>query len=268
MRTCTEPTTRNKLLADQSLTMGVIFTHYTLVEEKIFNIFVQPGEVVEIRILNAWGKSPAWEGFAKGTISGYFDNFKAFKEAVRKAIQAQQNNIYFTLQVIDPRLIGRAYNKLKPSNITTSDSNVVAYRWIPIDIDPVRPSGISSSNSELRNAIEIRDIIREYIIDTTDYSDPITAVSGNGAHILIRLPRDLPVNDDSKELVRSFLEKVSIEFSTEDIAIDTTVCNPARIWKLYGTKAMKGDEIPSNRYREALVHRQSYIDNLGDVYGI
>lgn len=252
---------------DPGHAMGSI-TRHTLLEEKIFNNFFKPGEVVEVRILNVWSKSPAWDGFAKGTVSGYFDSFSAFKSAVFKAIQGQQSNIYFTLQVIDPRLIGRAYNKLKPSNITTSDNNVLHYRWIPIDIDPVRPSGISSSEPELRKAIEIRDTIREYIIDTTDYSDPITAVSGNGAHILIRLPKDLPVNDDSKEFIRSFLEKIHNAFSTDDISIDTTVYNPARIWKLYGTKAMKGVEVPGNQYREALVHRESYIDDLGGLYGI
>lgn len=240
---------------------------YNLLQENVFKLFVQNNEVIEVRLLNVWGKSFAWgNGFAKGTVSGYFDNFSSFKNTVSKAIQQQKSNIYFTLQVIDPRLIGRAYNKLKPTDLTTSDNNVRYYRWIPIDIDPERPAGVSSSDSELRKAIELRDTIRDWIIDTTDYQAPITAISGNGAHILIRLPQDLPVNDDSKEFVRSFLETVSDGFSTDDMTIDTTVYNPARIWKLYGSKAMKGDEVPGNQYREALVHRESYIDDLGGVY--
>ena len=94
----------------------------------------------------------------------------------------------------------------------------------------------------------------------------ITAISGNGGHILIRLPQDLPVNDDSKTFIKPFLETVSEEFSTSDVAIDTTVFNPARIWKLYGSKAMKGDEVPGNQYREALVHREAYIDDMGGAY--
>jgi hypothetical protein len=240
----------------------------TLLEKNVFNIFVQPSEVVEVRILNVWGNSPAWTGFAKGTVSGYFDNFNSFEDAVTMAIKNQQNNIYFTLQIIDPRLIGRAYNRLKPTDLTTSDNNVIRYRWIPIDIDPVRPAGVSASDSELHRAIEIRDMIRDWIVDTTDFAAPITAVSGNGAHILIRLPEDVPVNDDSKEEIRRFLERVDEMFSTEDVHIDITVYNPARIWKLYGTKAMKGDQVPGNEYREALVHRESFIDSLGGVNGI
>lgn len=179
------------------------------------------------------------------------------------ALQNQVNNIYFTLQVVDPRLIGRAYNKLKPSNLTTSDNNVKFYRWIPIDVDPVRPAGISSSDAELAKAIELRNIIRDYIVDTTGYAAPITAISGNGGHILIRLPHDIPVNDESKEFVKSFINDLHEEFSTDDVDIDLTVFNPARIWKLYGTRAMKGDEVPGNKYRDALIHRESYIDDLG-----
>jgi len=184
---------------------------------------------------------------------------------VSKAIQSQESNIYFTLQVIDPRLIGRSCNKLKPTSLTTSDNNVLFYRWIPIDIDPIRPSGVSSSDSELTSAMEIRDIICEWIIDATNYSAPIKGMSGNGAHLLIRLPEDIPVNDDSKEEIRSFLEIVSQQFSTDKVDIDTAVFNPARIWKLYGSKAMKGDEVPGNQYRETLIHRRSYIDDLGSV---
>ena len=222
----------------------------------------------QVRIVKVYGNSSAWSGFAKGTVSGYFDNFDSFRNAVIKAIQSQQNNIYFTLQVIDPRLIGRAHNKLKTTDITTSDSNVLLYRWIPIDIDPERPTEVSSSDSELRKAIELRDIIRDWITDTTEYLPPITAVSGNGAHILIRLPMDLPVNDDSKAFIKSFLEKVHQEFSTDEMIIDTTVYNPARIWKLYGSKAMKGEEVPSTCFREALVYRESYIDDLGGIYDL
>ena len=43
--------------------------------------------------------------------------------------------------------------------------------------------------------------------------------------------------------------------------IDTTVFNPARIWKLYGTTARKGDPVPAGPSREARPHRMAYIDS-------
>ena len=239
--------------------------HFNLLQEEVFRQFFQDGEIVEVRIIGAYGKSGAWQDSAKGTVSGYFDNFQSFYEAVSIAVKFQQSNIYFTLQIIDPRLIGRAYNKLKPTNQTTSDNNVIAYRWIPIDVDPKRPAGVSSSDSELKQAIEIRDIIRDYLLMTNRFKHIITAVSGNGGHILIRIPKDIPNTPQNKDYIKSFLEDLSQRFSTDSVDIDTTVFNPARIWKLYGTKAMKGDEVPENQYREALKHRLSYIDDMGGL---
>ncbi len=43
------------------------------------------------------------------------------------------------------------------------------------------------------------------------------------------------------------------------VSIDTTVGNAARIWKLYGTTARKGDEV----YRLGRVHRTSRILKKG-----
>jgi hypothetical protein len=243
-----------------------ISTQLTLLQEEVFNQFVYDGEVIEVRIIGAYGKSSAWNGeSAKGTVSGYFDNFKSFSDSVNLAIQLQQSNIYFTLQVIDPRLIGRAFNRLKPTSQTTSDNNVKYYRWIPIDIDPKRPAGVSSSESELQLAIETRDIILDYLLMTNRFKHIITAISGNGGHILIRIPKDIPTTPENRDYIKAFIEDLAVKFNTEYVDIDTTVFNPARIWKLYGTKAMKGDEVPANQFREALIHRWSYIDDMGGL---
>ena len=109
---------------------------HTLLEKEIWSLFIKSGEVVEVRILKAFGNSPAWEGYSKGTISGYFDDHEAFCKAVQTADKTIHGGIYFTLHVIDPRLIGRAFNRLKAAEATTSDQNVIAYRWLPVDIDP------------------------------------------------------------------------------------------------------------------------------------
>lgn len=88
-------------------------------------------------------------------------------------------------------------------------------------------------------------------------------MSGNGAHLLFRLA-DLPANDENKKMIKNFLEGLAQRFDTDAVKIDTTVFNPARIWKLYGTAARKGDPLPAGRYREARPHRQSYIYELGE----
>ena len=47
------------------------------------------------------------------------------------------------------------------------------------------------------------------------------------------------------------LEAVAIQFSDESVKVDLTTFNAARIWKLYGTLAAKGDDIASRPHRLA-----------------
>jgi hypothetical protein len=54
-------------------------------------------------------------------------------------------------------------------------------------------------------------------------------------------------------------------FNTDRVKVDTSVHNPARIWKLYGTTARKGDEVPKGLNRERRPFRSAYIDRLGDL---
>jgi hypothetical protein len=228
-------------------------SHLTLFDRHVFETFVKPGEVVEVRILKA----------ARGTVSGYFDDHGTFCKAIQLADKVVHGGIYFTLQVIDPRLIGRAFNRLKPSDLTTSDNNVLAYRWLPIDLDPVRPAAISSSDAELAQALRLRDLVAEWCMKELAFPRPIRAVSGNGAHLLFRLP-DLAVSDESKQFIKSTLEVFAARFNTDNVHVDTATFNPSRIWKLYGTTARKGDEVPAGPTRAAQPHRMAYIDDLGD----
>ncbi|MCK4822480.1 hypothetical protein KA005_42340 [bacterium] len=238
----------------------------TFFDKEVWNTFIDPGEVVEVRIPKVYGKSSAWgNDFAKGTVSGYFDQHEAFIKSVKLADKAKHSGIYFTLQVIDPRLVGRAFNRLKPAEVTTSDQNVIAYRWLPIDLDPIRPSGIASSDSELKAALELRDKVAQHTIKEYGFSKPIKAMSGNGAHLLFRLP-DMPVKQ-GKHFVYNILIVLAKEFDTDKVTIDTTVHNPARIWKLYGTTARKGDAVPAGPGREARPYRMAYIDDLGGQNG-
>lgn len=225
----------------------------TFFDPQVWETFVKPGEVTEVRFLKVNGRY---------TESGYFDNHSDFCKCVKQIDSTVHGGGYFTLQVIDRRLLGRAFNRIKQSDITTSDMNVLAYRWLPIDADPVRPSGISSSEAELEEALILRDIVAEHVVAEMGFSKPIKAMSGNGGHLLFRLP-DLPVTDQSKKMIKDILTGLAKRFDTPAVKIDQTVFNPARVWKLYGTTTRKGDQIPAGTHREARPHRMSYIEDLG-----
>jgi len=227
---------------------------WTLFDSDVFGLFFHPGEIVEIRCMGLDGK--------KLVVSGYFDDNVAFVKAVQALDKRPHAGIYYTLQVIEPRLIARAYNRIKVSDVTTSDKDVLAYRWLPIDLDPVRPAGIPSSDSELKAALELREPVTAWVMQEIGLPAPIKAMSGNGGHLLFRLP-DWPVTNENRDIIKGILADIHKRFSTETVKIDTTVFNPARIWKLYGTTAKKGDQVPANQYREARPHRMAYIDDLG-----
>jgi len=236
--------------------------NYTFFNKVIWSHFLNPDEVVEIRILGASGTMVGKSIYRK-TLSGYFDNHPDLCRALHAIEKLEYHGTYFTLQVIDPRLIGRAFNRLKISDLTTSDNNILAYRWLPLDFDPVRPSGISSSEAELQASLELREQVVPILRERYELPSPVLAMSGNGCHALFRLP-DWPADQEHRDIMKGLIKAISDEFRTETVSIDAAVWNPARIWKLYGTTAHKGDIVPAGEYHDARPHRESYIETLGE----
>ena len=188
---------------------------------------VEMGDVVEVRILKT----------SKGTVSGYYTDLDALaRDAARW--NGRVEGIYFTPNPVDPALLARSPNRLTPhARRTTSDSDVRHRRWFLVDFDPVRPSGISSTDAEHEaaqaKAREVRDTLRGH-----GWPEPILADSGNGAHLLFRV--DLANDGDATTLLKRGLEALAFQFTDDRVAIDLTTYNAARIWKLYGTVAAKG----------------------------
>jgi hypothetical protein len=79
--------------------------------------------------------------------------------------------------------------------------------------------------------------------------DPIVGDSGNGGHLIYLL--DCANDPTTTELFQRVLKGVAARCGTEDVAVDLTVFNPARISKLYGTWARKGDNLPERPHRRS-----------------
>lgn len=220
--------------------------------QRVYTIFFHPGEVVEIRAIGVYGKNPAWEGFAKGTVSGYFDNAEAFEKAATSLEKVQAPGIYFTLNPVNPALIARAANRLKVAKQTTQDQDIVCIRWLPIDLDPKRPAGISATDAEAALARETARLIACWMEEDVGYPRAIRAFSGNGYHLLYRLP-DLPNDAVTHSRIVKAIYTIADKFKNRTVDIDLSVHNPARIWKLYGTTGRKGDHTPDRP------HRKSYL---------
>lgn len=225
--------------------------------EDIYLLFFHPGEVTEIRSFGVRGKGKAWSGFATGSgVFGYFDNPGDFATAATGLEAAKAPGIYFVINPVNPDLLARAANRLKaagPKDVMTTDKDILELRWLLIDLDPKRPTNISSTDEELAAARQLGgQIYRE--MEEEHGAVGIPAYSGNGVHLLYRLP-GMENTDENRDRVKAALGYLSDRYSNDQVDLDKKVYNPSRIWKLYGTTARKGDHIPTRP------HRQSYISS-------
>lgn len=207
-------------------------------------LLVAPGNVTELRILDAKTKQDRWPH----TESGYFDDPAKLADALESITSAK--GIYIIPNAVDPALLARAANRIRktPKGESTQDTNIIRRRWLLIDTDPQRPSGISATDEEHEAALELAREIHAYLKDC-GWPDPIAADSGNGAHMVYQI--DLPTDDGG--IVQRCLNALAERFDTDTVKVDQTVYNPARIWKLYGTLACKGDDTPNRPHRMSCI---------------
>jgi hypothetical protein len=205
---------------------------------RTLEVIFEPGAVVELR---------AFKG--RETVSGYFEDHKALASEADK-LEDKGYSVYVTLNEVDTALLARASNWARKiyKEPTTSDNDIVRRCWLPLDFDPVRPSGVSATDAEKKaarqRALEVREFLRGL-----EWPEPIVGDSGNGYHLLYRI--HLPNNRESLELVKGILEALDFKFSDKAVEVDVSTCNAARIWKLYGTSARKGDDAKDRPHRRS-----------------
>jgi len=203
---------------------------------------IPSGKVFEVRIIGEDGIS-----------SGYYDTYdRAAADIVYRESDPRVSGCYFTLNEVNPALLARRANRLKVRlgrhDATTSDNDIAHRWWLPIDIDPVRPSGVSSTDLQHSQALELASSIRVFL-EGEGWPDPMIGDSGNGAHLLY--PITLPNDEESRGLIRRMLEFLDARFSSNRCRVDTANFNAARIWKIYGTISRKGDHTPERPHRRS-----------------
>lgn len=224
----------------------------------------QPGDVFEVRAPECRDRPDARFAF---TCSGYF-TFDSLDQAAREIAKLDQSGmapgVYVTLNPVEPSLLARSANRIKTrARVTTQDKDIARRRMLLVDIDPVRPAGVSATETELAGAQQTAQAIAEYLT-TLGWPAPIIAMSGNGYHLLYRI--DLPADDDG--LVQGVLVALANQFSTETVTIDRSVHNAARITKVIGTVSRKGDDVQDVAGVEARPHRRSCLVEVPDALSI
>ncbi|MGQ9533551.1 MAG: hypothetical protein ACUVTQ_12265, partial [Desulfotomaculales bacterium] len=208
-----------------------------------------------------------WEGFCvelrapgtrMGTVAGYFAEPEKLAEWAaklsggfrnRRGEQVKIESVYVTLNPLNPALLARCANRCQPfAKAAAADADVIARRWLGLDFDPARPAKISSTDAEHQAALDRARRVRDWLRGL-GWPEPVLADSGNGGHLLYRV--DLPNAPEATELVRRVVDAVAAVHSGEGVDVDRKVYNAARVWKLYGTLATKGDALPDRPHRLA-----------------
>ena len=175
--------------------------------------------------------------------SGWFASVGGLMSALEQ-MEHLNLNWYFVFNKIDFYQLdgkmkkGFCVEKFAMSNHCICDIDIVRRKWVMLDFDPVRPSGTSSTFEQLSYASMTAKKVWDFLFHNGFY-DYVGCVSGNGYHIM--LPCDLEANEQTDNLVGDFIKVISMLFSDENVAIDTQVSNRARLTKLYGTVAHKGE---------------------------
>lgn len=213
-------------------------TKPSLLVKATLDLIHAPGEVFEVRI----PKTKA------GTISGYFDDTTKAAALIAKE-NGKHQAIYATVNPVRKELLARNENKFEfGSQSTTSDAEIDRRRWFLLDLDPVRPAGISSTDGEVELARDLATDIIQWL-SSIGWPEPLVAESGNGIHVMYRV--DEP-NDDAARVDFEYASKMlSSIWSTPQIAVDTTSFNASRVWKVYGTISAKGSSTADRPHRVA-----------------
>jgi hypothetical protein len=203
-------------------------------------------------------------GVKHGTVAGYFTDALALATAAAQW-SGLVEGVYVVLNPVVERASWRCRDRVNthsPKGTGTKDQEVLHRKWLLVDLDPVRLAGLSATDSEHEAALARAREVRDYL-HSEGFGGLVLADSGNGGHVLV--PFHFENDDASTERARQFLQRLGARFTDVQVKVDSTTFNAARLCKLYGTAACKGDHHP-----ERNPHRLSRIlemDDQGDYRG-
>lgn len=208
-------------------------------------LFIQPTQVTELR------------AFGDQIYAGWFDGAH-LPEMARAAVELERKGtrgIYFLPNPVKPELLARSPNRISVAGKTTTDADILARRWLLVDVDPVRPADTSASEAERQHAWQVASHVQS-ALGAAGFTCPIIGSSGNGWHLSYSV--DCENVAQTRDQFRAILQGLDRRCSNQHARVDVKTYNAARIWKLYGTTSRKGD------HSDERPHRLSWIVEDGE----
>lgn len=206
--------------------------------QRFVDLLYDPDELIALVGLNG-GRA-----YGKTSIGFYRSHAQFARDAARLNGKL---DLYVNLCRLNPDLYGRAADRFRTHSPTRfTDAEVIWRPRLCVDLDPVRISGINSTDDELQAAIDLGIEVLEYIEDEWQVG-VVPVCSGNGVQLTFRI--DEP---EDSQLVGNFLNHLDQKYSTPRVKIDTSLSDLSRVIRLPGTLNMKGDHIAERPRRMAL----------------
>ncbi|MCK6529684.1 hypothetical protein L6R50_19735 [Myxococcota bacterium] len=216
--------------------------------------------VTEVRVIRRGPDRGVWAGtFGPGDVDILVESLAPVLPRARGLVPPGDHPrdgeaaFYFSMQAVEPSAIEGGRGRLQRARTTTRDRDIRAYCLFAVDVDPERnPKDASATDAEKAEALAVAEQVRAWFEERG--VQPALADSGNGYHLLVPtrayLGEDVgPASADA----RTLLELLDARFSTPGAKVDTSIFNPARILKLYGTRAVKGESTAKRPHRVASV---------------
>ena len=203
-----------------------------------FELLKKQEDVIEVRCITS-----------RSNYSGYFKNVD---NIIKDLPRYSNGNVYFVLNKISDGCYSREQHEVfvEKAKNTTSDGDISLREWLLIDVDPKRPSGVSSTDEEKNSAKLVINNVFSFLRDI-GFAEPIVCDSGNGFHLLYKI--GLENTDANKLLIQTVLQVLDLYFSNGKCDIDKTVFNASRITKLYGTDSKKGNSTDDRPHRQSSI---------------
>jgi hypothetical protein len=186
-------------------------------------LMIETNKADALRWFNWLGVPIEIRKLGDGVTAGVFDDWHDAADTATSL----GGNIYATVN----QLAVDATNDVSEHCHCVRDADVKRLRHIVVDVDPVRPSGTAATDDQHDAALALAGQI------AAEWNGAVVD-SGNGAYAVFKTdlePSDAP-------LVRRFLEKLASQHDTPTLKIDTSVFNPARVFRVPGTVNCKGPE--------------------------
>ena len=172
--------------------------------------------------------------------------------AAAAELEPRASGVYLVANPVSPDRLAARPNATARAGTgdTTQAAHVVGRGTLLVDLDPVRPGGVSATEAEKGLAGRLAGRVWKHL-GRLGWPAPLVADSGNGVHLIYRV--DLPADDGG--LVRRVLQALAARFDTDGCEIDRAVHDPARLVKIPGTLARKGVATADRPHRRSrLLH--------------